>query len=78
MITMLLGGLWHGASWNFVLWGGLNGLGIVFIKFGEDLAHGKIKQGGGIEFGVSYSHLILFHLLEFGLEVDQQIFGRFR
>lgn len=25
-ITMLLGGLWHGASWNFVIWGGLNGL----------------------------------------------------
>lgn len=24
--TMLLGGLWHGASWNFVLWGGLHGL----------------------------------------------------
>ena len=24
-ITMLLGGLWHGASWNFVLWGGLHG-----------------------------------------------------
>ncbi len=26
MITMLLGGLWHGASWNFVIWGGLQGL----------------------------------------------------
>lgn len=26
MITMLLGGLWHGASWNFVLWGGLHGV----------------------------------------------------
>ena len=26
MITMLLGGLWHGAAWNFVLWGGLHGL----------------------------------------------------
>jgi len=25
MITMLLGGLWHGASWNFVIWGALNG-----------------------------------------------------
>lgn len=25
MITMLLGGLWHGASWNFVIWGGLHG-----------------------------------------------------
>lgn len=25
MTTMLLGGLWHGASWNFVIWGGLHG-----------------------------------------------------
>lgn len=25
MLTMLLGGLWHGASWNFVIWGGLHG-----------------------------------------------------
>jgi len=25
MITMLLGGLWHGAGWNFVIWGGLHG-----------------------------------------------------
>jgi D-alanyl-lipoteichoic acid acyltransferase DltB (MBOAT superfamily) len=26
MVTMLLGGLWHGAAWNFVIWGGLHGL----------------------------------------------------
>ena len=26
MITMLLGGLWHGAGWTFVIWGGLHGL----------------------------------------------------
>jgi len=32
MITMLLGGLWHGASWNFVIWGGLNGVGILIFK----------------------------------------------
>lgn len=32
MVTMLLGGIWHGASWNFVIWGGLNGLGIVVYK----------------------------------------------
>jgi alginate O-acetyltransferase complex protein AlgI len=25
MLTMLLGGLWHGAAWNFVIWGGLHG-----------------------------------------------------
>jgi D-alanyl-lipoteichoic acid acyltransferase DltB (MBOAT superfamily) len=26
LLTMLLGGLWHGAGWNFVVWGGLHGL----------------------------------------------------
>ena len=26
MLTMLLGGLWHGANWTFVVWGGLHGL----------------------------------------------------
>ncbi|WP_281752267.1 MBOAT family O-acyltransferase [Neptunitalea chrysea] len=33
MLTMLIGGLWHGASWKFVIWGGLNGVGIVTYKF---------------------------------------------
>ncbi|MEA1887775.1 MAG: MBOAT family O-acyltransferase [Bacteroidota bacterium] len=32
MITMLLGGLWHGAAWRFVIWGGLHGLGLVINK----------------------------------------------
>lgn len=26
MITMLLGGLWHGSSWNFIIWGGIHGI----------------------------------------------------
>ncbi len=29
LITMLLGGLWHGAGWGFVIWGGLNGVYLV-------------------------------------------------
>lgn len=33
MLTMLIGGLWHGASWKFVIWGGLNGLGVVAYKY---------------------------------------------
>jgi alginate O-acetyltransferase complex protein AlgI len=33
MITMLLGGLWHGASWNFVLWGGLHGVYLAAERF---------------------------------------------
>ena len=32
MITMLLGGLWHGASWNFVLWGALHGAALSVHK----------------------------------------------
>lgn len=33
MITMLLGGLWHGASLRFILWGGLHGLYLVIHKY---------------------------------------------
>ena len=32
MITMLLGGLWHGASFNFIIWGGMHGLALAFDK----------------------------------------------
>lgn len=38
MITMLLGGLWHGASGKFILWGGLNGLGIVTYKLWKTIS----------------------------------------
>ena len=37
MITMLLGGMWHGASMNFIIWGGLNGVGMVIFKFWRDM-----------------------------------------
>ena len=35
MTTMLLGGLWHGANWTFVLWGGLHGLGLSAERLGS-------------------------------------------
>ena len=37
MVTMLLGGLWHGAGWNFVIWGGLHGLYLVINHFWRGL-----------------------------------------
>ena len=37
MMTMLLGGLWHGASWNFVLWGFVHGLLLIVHRFGKDI-----------------------------------------
>ncbi len=33
MITMLVGGLWHGSSWNFIIWGGIHGMVLVMEKF---------------------------------------------
>ena len=44
-ITMLLGGLWHGASWNFIIWGGLNGIGLVVYQFWKEM-------GWGLRFGL--------------------------
>ena len=32
MLTMLIGGLWHGASWKFIFWGGMHGLGLALQK----------------------------------------------
>src|SRR3954451_9704971 len=37
MITMLLGGLWHGANWTFVVWGGLHGLFLAAEKMIQDI-----------------------------------------
>lgn len=36
MLTMLLGGLWHGAAWNFVLWGGMHGGGLAVERWFDE------------------------------------------
>jgi alginate O-acetyltransferase complex protein AlgI len=33
LLTMLLGGLWHGANWTFVIWGGLHGVALAIVAF---------------------------------------------
>ena len=43
MLTMLLGGLWHGASWQFIIWGGLNGLGLMVYKFWRKISPWEMK-----------------------------------
>jgi len=37
MLTMLIGGLWHGASWNFIFWGFLHGLALAFEKLRNNI-----------------------------------------
>jgi D-alanyl-lipoteichoic acid acyltransferase DltB (MBOAT superfamily) len=41
MATMLLGGLWHGANWTYVVWGGIHGVGLAV----ERLFQGAFKRG---------------------------------
>ncbi len=42
-IVMLIGGLWHGASWNFLVWGGLHGLLLAFERMrGKTTPYGRM------------------------------------
>jgi alginate O-acetyltransferase complex protein AlgI len=52
MIVMLLGGLWHGASWTFVVWGGLHGIYLMVnhawqMLFGEKQARSRLSVLAG-------------------------------
>jgi alginate O-acetyltransferase complex protein AlgI len=45
VITMLLCGLWHGASWNFVLWGGMHGLALAFHQVYGSVLRRQLRRG---------------------------------
>ena len=58
MITMLLGGLWHGASWNFVIWGGLHGLYLAIehlLGFGKKFERLNLVRVGFVFTVVSFT-----------------------
>ncbi len=61
MITMLLGGLWHGAGWLFVLWGGLHGLALLIEK---QFFRMKIKIPKYIGFLLTF-HFVVFTWIVF-------------
>ncbi|MDH5229685.1 MAG: MBOAT family protein [Gammaproteobacteria bacterium] len=60
MITMLLGGLWHGAAMNFIYWGGYHGLLLVLAHF-----FGSREESPSF-FKKFYRQIITFHLIVFG------------
>ncbi len=62
-LTMLLGGLWHGAAWNYVIWGGIHGILLIFHRWlpgsrGSD-------EGEGLRWADVPRILIFFHLVCF-------------
>ena len=46
MITMVLGGIWHGASWNYAVWGALHGAALIIHKYWAEFTGSKTKEHG--------------------------------
>jgi alginate O-acetyltransferase complex protein AlgI len=64
VLTMILGGLWHGASWNFVIWGALHGCGLVAVRLWQTLR--KKPQGHAPAKAWTYASIFLtFHFVTF-------------
>jgi D-alanyl-lipoteichoic acid acyltransferase DltB (MBOAT superfamily) len=59
LLTMLLGGIWHGAAWKFVLWGGLHGSGLIVERVLEPWL-GKTTQR---RIGRIIATVIVFHFV---------------
>jgi alginate O-acetyltransferase complex protein AlgI len=59
MITMLLGGLWHGANWTFVVWGGLHGCGLAVERFFAE----HLKTPIHVKLGTAASRFITLTLV---------------
>ena len=58
-ITMLLGGLWHGAAWHFVLWGGYHG---ALLSVHRWLFKEKKREGANSWYGRMLCRIGMFHL----------------
>lgn len=52
MLTMLLGGLWHGAAWTFIVWGGLHGTYLILERLQRQYLPFKITAYNGIFLGL--------------------------
>jgi alginate O-acetyltransferase complex protein AlgI len=62
MITMLLGGLWHGASLRYVIWGGLHGIGLVINRIWDSIFR---KRSGTHWIGRLIAIFITFQFVNF-------------
>ena len=66
LVTFLLAGLWHGASWTFVIWGGLHGACMILGQWAEPLARAASRLPGRWPAVVRAARIALtFHLVCF-------------
>ncbi len=71
-LTMVLGGLWHGASWTFVAWGALNGAFLVGEKMWHDFRGTKVKRTADM----TWPECIVRGIVVFNLITFTRIFFR--
>lgn len=83
MVTMLLGGLWHGSSWLFVIWGGLNGIAVILHKQWEKISPLKNTKNKLIQFFlmigtllfISYTRIFFrSQTLDNAIKMNQKLF----
>jgi alginate O-acetyltransferase complex protein AlgI len=70
MLTMLIGGLWHGANWTFVIWGAIHGIGLSIERVGRRVLgleepHARSQTNGGALWsaGAWLTRIVTFHLV---------------
>lgn len=73
LTTMLLGGFWHGASWNFIIWGAIHGIGLGIHKIwilitGKRLAFMNKSTAYKIVMGIFTFHFVCFGWVFFKAE----------
>jgi alginate O-acetyltransferase complex protein AlgI len=66
MITMLLGGLWHGAGWTFIIWGGLHGFYLIAHRLWSAIEWQPVLRLRRTKAWLWTSRLLLFHAVCFG------------
>ena len=78
MLTMLLGGLWHGAAWTFVIWGGFHGAGLILERLMRSHLP-RLRVPAVVRWFVTF-HLIVLGWIVFraqSLSVTWQLLERF-
>ena len=62
VLTMVIGGAWHGPSWGFVFWGLLHGLGLAFVRFWQSQPFSKKLTGKAYDVAAT---VLTFHFVCF-------------
>ena len=67
ILTMLLGGLWHGASWAFIVWGALHGFGLAVTRYFQRATTGDAQRAWALLAGCALIAVVGYTLQTYAL-----------